>query len=218
METFRNQNHRFQSKFAYCKLFGVYAGVIFLKLCLFVIGSLILWSTSCRCFDCFFSLQFVNFYCILMSTTCSWNALGINAMFFSPLAYSETRSQGEIYGGSQQLDWMIEDVDFGGDWNVESEWGNVSGYIFLNSIDKYIVCTYRHYLVMRCAHHRHQIPRLRLWICFRYEPQLCNILQQCMSIYMHGSHSGQPSWFTMEIHRASSKLQICQMLVSTCRR
>ena len=36
-------------------------------------------------------------------------------MFFSPLAYSETRSQGEIYGGSQQLDWMIEDVDFGGD-------------------------------------------------------------------------------------------------------
>ena len=26
--TFRNQNHRFQSKFAYCKLFGVYAGVI----------------------------------------------------------------------------------------------------------------------------------------------------------------------------------------------
>ena len=26
---FRNQNHRFQSKFAYCKLFGVYAGVIF---------------------------------------------------------------------------------------------------------------------------------------------------------------------------------------------
>ena len=29
-KTFRNQNHRFQSKFAYCKLFGVYAGVIFL--------------------------------------------------------------------------------------------------------------------------------------------------------------------------------------------
>ena len=27
---FRNQNHRFQSKFAYCKLFGVYAGVIVL--------------------------------------------------------------------------------------------------------------------------------------------------------------------------------------------
>ena len=26
---FRNQNHRFQFKFAYCKLFGVYAGVIF---------------------------------------------------------------------------------------------------------------------------------------------------------------------------------------------
>ena len=25
---FRNQNHRFHSKFAYCKLFGVYAGVI----------------------------------------------------------------------------------------------------------------------------------------------------------------------------------------------
>ena len=25
---FRNQNHWFQSKFAYCKLFGVYAGVI----------------------------------------------------------------------------------------------------------------------------------------------------------------------------------------------
>ena len=29
-KTFRNQNHRFQSKFAYCKVFGVYAGVIFL--------------------------------------------------------------------------------------------------------------------------------------------------------------------------------------------
>ena len=28
-KTFRNQNHRFQSKFAYCKQFGVYAGVIF---------------------------------------------------------------------------------------------------------------------------------------------------------------------------------------------
>ena len=28
-KTCRNQNHRFQSKFAYCKLFGVYAGVIF---------------------------------------------------------------------------------------------------------------------------------------------------------------------------------------------
>ena len=27
-ETFRDQNHRFESKFAYCKLFGVYAGVI----------------------------------------------------------------------------------------------------------------------------------------------------------------------------------------------
>ena len=27
-KTFRNQNHRFQSKFVYCKLFGVYAGVI----------------------------------------------------------------------------------------------------------------------------------------------------------------------------------------------
>ena len=27
-KTFRNQNHRFQSKFAHCKLFGVYAGVI----------------------------------------------------------------------------------------------------------------------------------------------------------------------------------------------
>ena len=27
-KTFRNQNHRFPSKFAYCKLFGVYAGVI----------------------------------------------------------------------------------------------------------------------------------------------------------------------------------------------
>ena len=26
---FKNQNHRFQSKFAYCKLFGVYAGVFF---------------------------------------------------------------------------------------------------------------------------------------------------------------------------------------------
>ena len=30
-ETFRDQNHRLQSKFAYCKLFGVYAGVIFLR-------------------------------------------------------------------------------------------------------------------------------------------------------------------------------------------
>ena len=30
-KTFRNQNHRFQSKFASCKLFGVYAGVITLK-------------------------------------------------------------------------------------------------------------------------------------------------------------------------------------------
>ena len=29
-ETFRDQNHRLQSKFAYCKLFGVYTGVIFL--------------------------------------------------------------------------------------------------------------------------------------------------------------------------------------------
>ena len=28
-ETFRDQNHRLQSKFAFCKLFGVYAGVIF---------------------------------------------------------------------------------------------------------------------------------------------------------------------------------------------
>ena len=28
-ETFRDQNHRLQSKFAYCKLFGVYAGVFF---------------------------------------------------------------------------------------------------------------------------------------------------------------------------------------------
>ena len=27
-KTFRNQKHRFQSNFAYCKLFGVYAGVI----------------------------------------------------------------------------------------------------------------------------------------------------------------------------------------------
>ena len=27
-KTLRNQNHRFQSKFHYCKLFGVYAGVI----------------------------------------------------------------------------------------------------------------------------------------------------------------------------------------------
>ena len=27
-ETFRDQNHRLQSKFAYCKLFGAYAGVI----------------------------------------------------------------------------------------------------------------------------------------------------------------------------------------------
>ena len=32
-------------------------------------------------------------------------------------------AQGEIYGGNQQLDWMIEDVDFGGDWRVENEWG-----------------------------------------------------------------------------------------------
>ena len=27
-EAFRDQNHRLQSKFAYCKLFGVYTGVI----------------------------------------------------------------------------------------------------------------------------------------------------------------------------------------------
>ena len=27
-ETFSDQTHRLQSKFAYCKLFGVYAGVI----------------------------------------------------------------------------------------------------------------------------------------------------------------------------------------------
>ena len=30
-ETFRDQNHRLQSKFAFCKLFGVCAGVIFKK-------------------------------------------------------------------------------------------------------------------------------------------------------------------------------------------
>ena len=30
-ETFKDQNHRLQSKFAYCKLFGVYAGVIFIS-------------------------------------------------------------------------------------------------------------------------------------------------------------------------------------------
>ena len=28
-KSFTNQNHRFQSKFVYCKLFGVYAGVIY---------------------------------------------------------------------------------------------------------------------------------------------------------------------------------------------
>ena len=33
-KTFRNQNHRFPSKFAYCKLFGVYAGVIVVLLLL----------------------------------------------------------------------------------------------------------------------------------------------------------------------------------------
>ena len=32
-ETFRDQNHRLQSKFAYCKLFGVYAGVISFMFC-----------------------------------------------------------------------------------------------------------------------------------------------------------------------------------------
>ena len=32
-ETFRDQNHRLQSKFAFCKLFGVYAGVIYCCLC-----------------------------------------------------------------------------------------------------------------------------------------------------------------------------------------
>ena len=31
-ETFRDQNHRLQSKYAYCKLFGVYAGVILEKI------------------------------------------------------------------------------------------------------------------------------------------------------------------------------------------
>ena len=30
-ETFSDQTHRLQSKFAYCKLFGVYAGVIFFR-------------------------------------------------------------------------------------------------------------------------------------------------------------------------------------------
>ena len=41
---FRNQNHRFQSRFAYCKLFGVYAGVIviFLK-----VGPIP--SSNCNC-------------------------------------------------------------------------------------------------------------------------------------------------------------------------
>ena len=38
-KTFRNQNHRFQSKFAYCKLFGVYAGVIFNGLTLSIIDQ-----------------------------------------------------------------------------------------------------------------------------------------------------------------------------------
>ena len=32
-KTCRNQNHRFQSKFAYCKLFGVYVGVILVVFC-----------------------------------------------------------------------------------------------------------------------------------------------------------------------------------------
>ena len=31
-KTFRNKINRFQSKFAYCKLFGVYAGVILRKM------------------------------------------------------------------------------------------------------------------------------------------------------------------------------------------
>ena len=42
---FRNQNHRFQSKFVYCKLFGVYAGVIFLRF-----GDLFLDLRSCVMF------------------------------------------------------------------------------------------------------------------------------------------------------------------------
>ena len=36
---FRNQNHRFQSKFAYCKLFGVYAGVIFICVYYFLFST-----------------------------------------------------------------------------------------------------------------------------------------------------------------------------------
>ena len=41
-KTFRNQNQRFQSKFAYCKLFGVYAGVI-----QDFFSSSCLWSSNC---------------------------------------------------------------------------------------------------------------------------------------------------------------------------
>ena len=39
-KTFRNQNHRFQSKFAYCKLFGVYAGVIIFDMAFFMVWKL----------------------------------------------------------------------------------------------------------------------------------------------------------------------------------
>ena len=35
-ETFRDQNHRLQSKYAYCKLFGVYAGVILYIIYMFI--------------------------------------------------------------------------------------------------------------------------------------------------------------------------------------
>lgn len=169
-------------------------------------------------FRLFYSLQFVNFYCRLMYTTCSWNALGINAMFFFTLGlfWNEIPRRNLWRKSAVGLD----------DWRRRLWWWlkcwkrmGECIRIYLSKQYRQIYCLHiQHYFVMRCAHHRHQIPRLRLWICFRYEPQLCNILQQCMSIYMHGSHSGQPSWFTMEIHRASSKLQICQMLVSTCRR
>ena len=98
-----------------------------------------------------FSLQFVNFYYILLF----FLHAGINHMFFSPLAYSETRSLGEIYGGSQQLDWMIEDVDFGGDWNVESEGGMYHVYHCIKiHLSKQYVDIFLHiealFIVMRC--------------------------------------------------------------------
>ena len=51
-ETFRDQNHRLQSKFAYCKLFGVYAGVI--------LQNIFFWVAD-GCFSFFNSIFYGSF-------------------------------------------------------------------------------------------------------------------------------------------------------------